>query len=90
MGKRLEAKKKEILETKKKEAITKLQDMSPMQVTLAYLFAKYYSELGVDVTEKWTTALQNNLALTKAFSRGYYEALKDSQKEKNHDRSTRD
>ena len=45
-------------------------------VATAYLYAINMSEYGVNVAEKWLTAVQQTCALEKAREHGYYEALK--------------
>lgn len=63
-----------------KQLIDKISKMSPMAVEVAYLYANNYMLYGLDVTDKWVTAVQNASALEKAYAKGYYDALQ-SQKE---------
>lgn len=57
------------------QLIDKLSKMSPMAIELAYLYANNYMLYGLDVTDKWVTAVQNASALEKAYAKGYYDAL---------------
>ena len=63
-------------ECETKYLIDELSKMPPMVIATAYLHAINYTRYGVDVTEKWTTAVQQSSALEKAYSEGYYDALK--------------
>ena len=60
---------------RKKLIIDELSKMPTMVVVTAYLHAINYTLYGVDVTEKWVTAIQNAKALEMAYSKGYYDAL---------------
>lgn len=60
---------------KTKQLLDELSKMSPMVVATAYVQATNYTAYGEDVTEKWTTAIQNSAALEKAYNKGYYDAL---------------
>ena len=39
-------------------------------VALAYVYAKGINMYGIDVTKTWETAVQNTIALDKAYERG--------------------
>lgn len=67
--------KKQIQEYESKQIIDKLSKMPPIVIATAYLQAVNLVEYGEDVTEKWTTAVQNTTALEKAYQKGYYDAL---------------
>ena len=69
-------KREQIKELEKKQLIDELSKMPPMVISTAYLHALYYTRYGVDVTEKWVTAVQNASALEMAYRQGYYDALK--------------
>ena len=60
----------------KNELIEELSKMPPMVIATAYLHAINYTRYGEDVTEKWTTAVQQSKALEKAYLDGYNDALK--------------
>jgi hypothetical protein len=62
--------------TSKEIMLQKLSEMPDAVVSAAYLFAINYSQYGVDVTKAWTTAVQQNFALSQAYQRGYYDARK--------------
>ena len=69
------SKEKQIQEYQSKQLIDELSKMPPMVIATAYLHAINYTLYGVDVTEKWLTAVQQTDALEKAYSKGYYDAL---------------
>lgn len=69
------SKQKQIQEYQSKQLIDELSKMPPMVIATAYLHAINYTLYGVDVTEKWVTAIQNASALEKAYREGYYDAL---------------
>ena len=52
--------------------IDELSKMPPMVIATAYLHALNYTRYGVDVTEKWLTAIQQANALEKAYAKGYH------------------
>lgn len=61
--------------SKEKQMIEELSKMSPMVIATAYLYALNCTRYGVDITEKWETAVQNASALEKAYRKGYHDAL---------------
>jgi hypothetical protein len=69
------SKEKQRQEYQSKYLIDELSKMPPMVIATAYLHAINYTMYGVDVTEKWTTAIQNSYALDEAYKKGYYDAL---------------
>jgi rubrerythrin len=68
-------KEKQIQDYERKELIEELLKMPPMVIATAYLHALNYTLYGEDVTEKWQTAIQNTIALEKAYKKGYYDSL---------------
>lgn len=70
------SKEEKIQEYENKQLIDELSKMPPMVIATAYLHAINYTRYGVDVTEKWTTVVQQSSALEKAYSEGYHDALK--------------
>ncbi len=63
-------------EDKKKEKLFNLMvDMPIETIQIAFLYAKNYTEYGIDVTKTWNTAIQNASALEQAYKSGYYEAM---------------
>ena len=62
---------------KSEKLINELSKMDPMVIATAYLYAINNSAYGVDVTEKWLTAIENSRALERAYKKGYYDALGD-------------
>ena len=69
------SKEKLIQEESSKQLIDELSKMPPMVIATAYLHAINYTLYGIDVTEKWLTAVQQTSALEKAYQEGYYDAL---------------
>jgi hypothetical protein len=63
---------------KTEQLIDELLKMSPMTLLTAYLYAINLTSYGVDVTEKWLTAIQQTSALEKAYNKGYYDAMEVS------------
>lgn len=59
-------------QTIEKEAILKLLAEEDTQtLSMAYLYAKNMMTHGIDVTEKWETAVAQHAALYKAHNDGY-------------------
>lgn len=58
-----------------KQLLDELSKMPDMVIATAYLHALNYTRYGVDVTEKWLTAIQQVSALDKAYAKGYHDAL---------------
>ena len=56
--------------------LNKLSELPQATLEIAYLYAVNFSGYGVDVANKWLTAVQQTEALNRAYERGYYEALK--------------
>ena len=57
------------------QLIDELSKMPPMVIATAYLHAINYTLYGVEVTEKWLTAVQNAASLEQAYRRGYMDAM---------------
>lgn len=70
------SKEKQIKECETKHLLDELSKMPDMVIATAYLHALNYTRYGVDVTEKWLTAVQNVNALDRAYGKGYHDALK--------------
>ena len=69
------SKERQIQEYENKRLIDELSKMPPMVLATAYLHALNYTLYGVDVTEKWLTAIEQATILEKAYRKGYYDAL---------------
>jgi len=69
-------KEEKIQEYERKKLLDELSKMQTMVIATAYLHAINYTLYGEDVTEAWETATQNASALEKAYSKGYYDAMK--------------
>ena len=59
----------------KDKIIKEMENTDDMAVVAAYLYAKNSIEHGVDVLEKWDTAVRNSANLEKAYQKGFYEGL---------------
>lgn len=68
-------KEKQEIEIESEQLIDELSKMPPQVIATAYLHAINYTLYGIDVTEKWETALQNAVALEKAYQKGYHDAF---------------
>lgn len=60
----------------KEELLKALSEMPEQVIATAYLHALNYTMYGVDVTQAWVTATQQNDALQRAFIKGHYEGRK--------------
>lgn len=57
-----------------KEALLKLlAQEDELVLSQAYLYAKNMVDYGIDITEKWETALEQHEALHKAYIKGRYD-----------------
>lgn len=66
-----------------KEQLTdEILNMPLMLVETAYLYAKYYTLYGVDVTKEWRSGVKNARALEMAYRDGYSDAMRDARIEK--------
>lgn len=65
----------EIQDNDKEKAILleTLSQQSNMVLSQAFLYAQNLCEYGVDVAEKWSTAIQQAYALEKAYIKGRYD-----------------
>lgn len=62
-----------------------LSQMDPYVIGAAYLYAKNYCKFGTDVTEKWTTAVQQAAILERSYNSGVkdtLERLREMEKQK--------
>jgi hypothetical protein len=42
-------------------------------ITLAYMYAKNFAETGLNITERWTVALEQNELIQRVYDKGYTE-----------------
>ena len=70
-------KEEKIAQAENQMLIDELSKMPPMVIATAYLHAINYTTYGVDVTEKWLTAIAQAKALEQAYKKGYYEAMQE-------------
>ena len=64
----------------KEQLLQKLSDLPEMVLSCAYIYALNYAQYGVDVTKEWTTAIQQNAALSRAYERGYHDGMETAHK----------
>lgn len=64
------------LARKKQEIIDLMRNMPLQTLVIAYIYAKNYTEYGVDVTKTWLTVVENSEALKNAYNKGYYDGCK--------------
>ena len=57
--------------------IEEMKNTDDMALVSAYLYAVNALRYGVDVLEKWDTAVRNHANLEKAHAKGYYEGLEE-------------
>ena len=57
------------------DLLARLAEMPDMVIATAYIYALNYTQYGVDVTKEWTTAIQEHDALSRAYERGYHDAI---------------
>ena len=62
-------------EDAKQQMIDELSSMSLQELQTAYAYAKCYLQDGVDITQKWQTAVEQKHNLQQAYHRGYHDAL---------------
>ena len=60
--------------------IQKLSELPISVLSVAYAYALNYAQYGVDVTKEWTTAVQQNYALGRAYERGYHDGMETAHK----------
>ena len=66
-----------------KEALVRfLMEKDELVLKTAIYYAESYLRYGVDVTEKWDTAVKQTYALHQAERKGYFEAMQDMEKQK--------
>ena len=53
----------------------KLKEYGQMGIDLAVMYAQNIALYGIDITEKWQNAVENHVALSKAYHKGYYDAF---------------
>jgi hypothetical protein len=60
-----------------RDVLLKQLETAPDEVlALAYLHSLNYTMFGVEITEKWQTAVQNSAQMQKAYEKGYRDACK--------------
>lgn len=68
-------KEEKIQKYRDRQLIDMLSKMPSMVIATAYIHAINYTLYGVDVTEKWLTAVQQSVALEKAYNKGFHDAV---------------
>ena len=62
----------------KKKILDELSKVDTMLLCTAYLYAKNFTQYGVDVTRAWYTATQQAVALERAYMDGYETARREA------------
>ena len=73
-------------EPKKQALLEMLAEQDIQTLALAFSYAQNMQLYGVDVTLKLETATQNEEALTRAYQRGYYDAMQRINRMEEHDK----
>ena len=73
--------KQTIEDYKRKLWMHKLSEMPYEVIATAYLYAVNYIAYGEDVTKEWPTVVRQTQALETAYRKGYYDAMKERNKE---------
>lgn len=55
--------------------LKQLSEMPIEALSIAYVYAKNIETYNIDITDKWTTASKQAIALQTAYGKGYYEGL---------------
>lgn len=62
--------------TEKEVMIKRLSELPDEVIATAVVYATDFTKLGADVTQQWNTAQKQHSELSKAYYRGYYDAMK--------------
>lgn len=60
----------------KEKLLELLAKEDELTLTWAYLYAKNLTNYSVDISKRWTTAIETATALERAYKKGYYDALR--------------
>jgi hypothetical protein len=69
------------MKDKKQVLLDSLSEEPEMVIATAYLYAKNYVNYGIDVTNAWNTAIQQNAALERANVNGYIQGVENTARE---------
>lgn len=69
------------MKDKKQVLLDSLSEEPEMVIATAYLYAKNYVNYGIDVTNAWNTAIQQNSALERANVNGYIQGVENTARE---------
>lgn len=59
----------------KEMLIQSLSDFDTQTLSLALLYARNITTYGIDVTQAWQTAVENSDNISKAYNRGFNDAM---------------
>lgn len=62
---------------KKEEMVRFLMEKEEIVIKTAIAYAEAYLRYGVDVTEKWDTAVKQSYSLNRAEAKGYYKGIEE-------------
>ncbi len=57
----------------KEKILEQLSQLDEQTLVVAYSYAKYLVDYGCNVTQKWSTVIEQTANLEKAYQKGYYE-----------------
>ena len=73
------------MKTSKEELLNLLSQESITVLSQAYLYAKNMELYGIDVTEKWATAIVNQANLERAYNKGWMDCQERMMERRNED-----
>lgn len=73
------------MKTEKETLLEQLAKENTMVLAQAYVYAKNLSTYGVDVTQKWLTAIENTANLERAYRKGWQDCFNEIMKERDND-----
>ncbi len=63
------------MQSEKDLILSILSDMPEEILKVALIYAQYFTKYGIDVTQPWTTAVEQSAAMNEAYKRGYAEGV---------------
>ena len=73
------------MKVSKEELLNLLSQESIMVLSQAYVYVKNLSTYGVDVTQKWLTAVENTANLERAYNKGWMGCQERMMERRNED-----
>lgn len=63
------------MQSEKDLILSILSDMPENILSVALVYAQYFTKYGIDVTQPWTTATEQSAAMNEAYKRGFNEGF---------------